>query len=59
MTESEADLHFISYWNTYHSFTNPVAHDLEMGTVYNHDIDMRSWTAMSNFLEEIFSNVNK
>jgi hypothetical protein len=30
-----------------------------MGTVYNHDSDMRSWAAMSNFLEEVFSNVNK
>ena len=59
MTESEADWQFISYGNTYHAFTNPAADDLEMGTVYNHDSDMRSWTAMSNFLEEIFSNVNK
>jgi len=59
MTESEADWQFISYGNTYHAFTNPGANDLEMGTVYNHDSDMRSWTAMSNFLEEIFSNVNK
>ena len=59
MTESEADWQFISYGNTYHAFTNPGANDLEMGTVYNHDSDMRSWTAMSNFLEEVFSNVNK
>ena len=59
MTESDADWQFISYGNTYHAFTNPAANDLEMGTVYNHDSDMRSWTAMSNFLEEIFSNVNK
>ena len=59
MTESEADWQFISYGNTYHAFTNPAANDLEMGTVYNHDSDMRSWTAMSYFLEEIFSNVNK
>jgi dienelactone hydrolase len=59
MTESEADWQFISYGNTYHAFTNPVANDIEMGTVYNHDSDMRSWTAMSNFLEEIFCNVNK
>ena len=59
MTESEADWQFISYGNTYRAFTNPAANDIEMGTVYNHDSDMRSWTAMSNFLEEIFSNVNK
>jgi dienelactone hydrolase len=59
MTESEADWQFISYGNTYHAFTNPAANDIEMGTVYNHDSDMRSWIAMSNFLEEAFSNVNK
>ncbi len=59
MTESEADWQFISYGNTYHAFTNPAANDIEMGTVYNHDSNIRSWTAMSNFLEEVFSNVNK
>ena len=59
MTESAADWQFISYGNTYHAFTNPLANDIEMGTVYNHDSDIRSWTAMSNFLEEVFSNVNK
>ena len=59
MTESEADWQFVSYGNTYHAFTNPAANDIEMGTVYNHDSDKRSWTAMSNFLEEVFSNVNK
>src|SRR5210317_13752 len=59
MTESKADWQFISYGNTYHAFTNPIANDIEMGTVYNHDSDMRSWTAMSNFLMEVFSNVNK
>ena len=59
MTESEADWQFISYGNTYHAFTNPAANDIEMGTVYNHDSDIRSWTAMSNFLGEVFSNVNK
>jgi len=59
MTESEADWQFVSYGNTYHAFTNPAANDIEMGTVYNHDSDMRSWTAMSIFLEEVFSNVNK
>ena len=59
MTESQADWQFISYGNTYHAFTNPEANDVEMGTVYNHDSDKRSWIAMSNFLEEVFSNANK
>tara|TARA_B100001029_G_scaffold44065_1_gene34579 strand:- start:3272 stop:3991 length:720 start_codon:yes stop_codon:yes gene_type:complete len=59
MTASEADWQFISYGNTYHAFTNPAADDIEMGTVYNHDSDRRSWIAMTNFLEEAFRNVNK
>jgi dienelactone hydrolase len=59
MTESQADWQFISYGNTHHAFTNPEANDVEMGTVYNHDSDKRSWVAMSNFLEEVFSNANK
>ena len=54
MTESEADWQFISYGNTYHAFTNPAANDIQMGTVYNHDSDVCSWTAMSNFLKEVF-----
>ena len=59
MTESEADWQFINYGNTYHAFTNPLANDVAMGTVYNHDSDKRSWIAMINFLEEVFGNVNK
>ena len=59
MTESEADWQFINYGNTYHAFTNPLANDVAMGTVYNHDSDQRSWIAMTNFLEEVFGNVNK
>lgn len=59
MTKSEADWQFISYGNTYHAFTNPDANDVEMGTVYNKESDRRSWLAMKNFLEEVFSNVNK
>ena len=59
MTESEADWQFINYGNTYHAFTNPLANDVAMGTVYNHESDKRSWIAMTNFLEEVFGNVNK
>ena len=59
MTESEADWQLINYGNTYHAFTNPLANDVAMGTVYNHDSDERSWIAMTNFLEEVFGNVNK
>ena len=59
MTQSEADWQFISYGNTHHAFTNPEANDIEMGAVYNHDSDKRSWVAMTNFLKEVFDNVNQ
>lgn len=54
MTQADADWQFISYGNTMHAFTNPVANDPGFGTVYQADADRRSWRAMENFLAEIF-----
>jgi dienelactone hydrolase len=54
MTRAEADWQFVSYGNTVHAFTNPVANDPNFGTVYQADTDRRSWQAMLNFLTEIF-----
>ncbi len=53
MTRAGADWQFISYGNTLHAFTNPVANDPDFGTVYQADADRRSWLAMQNFLAEI------
>lgn len=54
MTQAGADWQFISYGNTMHAFTNPVANDPGFGTVYQADSDRRSWVAMKNFFSEIF-----
>jgi dienelactone hydrolase len=55
MTELGADWQMHIYGNTMHAFTNPNAHDPSFGTVYNNIAETRSWTAMRNFLKEIFT----
>lgn len=55
MTQAGADWQFVSYGNTVHAFTNPVANDPDFGTVYQADADRRSWQAMKNFFVELFS----
>jgi len=54
MTTMGADWQLHAYGNTVHAFTNPDANDRAMGTVYDATADRRSWTAMQNFLEELF-----
>jgi dienelactone hydrolase len=54
MTQAGADWQFVSFGNTVHAFTNPVANDPGFGTVYQADADRRSWQAMKNFFAEIF-----
>lgn len=57
MAEAGADWQFISYGNTVHSFTNPQADgSLMPGIMYNAASDARSWQAMQNFFDEIFSD---
>ena len=52
-----ADVHdwqVVTYGNTHHAFTNPVADGSFLpGTLYNEQSDHRSWTAMKSFLEEL------
>lgn len=55
LTAAGADWQMHIYGNTMHAFTNPVANDPAFGTVYQPDADRRSWIAMQNFLEEVFS----
>jgi len=55
MTAVNADWQLHSYGGTYHSFTNLEANDPSLGTQYNLDADKRSWRAMLNFFDEIFS----
>lgn len=57
MTQAGADWQFISYGNTVHSFTNPLADgSLMLGIKYSAASDARSWQAMRNFFDEIFSD---
>ncbi len=54
MTKAGADWQLLTFGNTMHAFTNPVANNPDFGTVYQPDADRRSWLAMENFLIEIF-----
>lgn len=54
MTKAQADWQLHSYGHTMHAFTNPLANDPHLGTVYQPDADRRSWLTMQNFLTEIF-----
>lgn len=55
MTAAHADWQIHAYGNTVHAFTNPAANDRNRGTVYDAAADRRSWVAMTNFLNELFS----
>lgn len=55
MIAAKADWQLHIYGNTKHAFTNPVAHDEELGTVYNSLAEKRSMQAMRNFFTEIFA----
>lgn len=55
MSAMGADWQLHAYGNTVHAFTNRAANDRAMGTVYDAAADRRSWTAMQNFLEELFN----
>lgn len=55
MTDAKVDWQLHIYGNTQHAFTNPHAHDMALGTVYNPKAEERALKAMDNFLDEIFS----
>ncbi len=55
LTAAGADWQLHAYGNTVHAFTNPMANDESRGTVYAAAADRRSWVAMKNFLDELFS----
>lgn len=56
MADRKADWQLHAYGNTVHAFTNPQANDPDHGTVYSPLAARRSWRAMQNFLEEIFTD---
>lgn len=55
MTVQKVDWQAHVYGHAMHAFTNPEAHDASFGTVYDPIADQRSWIAMQNFLEEVFT----
>jgi dienelactone hydrolase len=51
------DWQVISYGNTLHAFTNPSADGSFLsGTLYNERSDRRSWVAMQNLFDDVFSS---
>ncbi len=54
MTEAGVDWQMHMYGHVQHGFTNPQAHDTNLGIMYNQIAEHRSWQAMTNFLQEIF-----
>ncbi len=52
LTRGGADWQIHAYGNAKHAFTNPLANNHEMGTVYDAKADRRSWRAMQDFLGE-------
>ncbi len=54
MTAAQVDWQVHMYGLVQHAFTNPNAHDADLGLIYNRVAAKRSWKAMSLFLEEIF-----
>jgi len=55
LTATGADWQLHGYGHTLHAFTNPQANDPDHGKRYSEDADRRSWTAMQNFLAEVFA----
>jgi len=53
MTESKVDWQVNMYGHTKHSFTNPHAHDEQLGTIYNPKTEQRAFAAMTAFLKEV------
>ena len=55
MRKSNADYQVIIYGNTRHAFTNPDADKKGLPPLkYDANADQRSWTALQNFLAEVF-----
>ena len=56
LSAAGADWQMHAYGNVLHAFTNPAADASTGVTVYNADADRRSWTAMHDFLSELFGS---
>jgi len=54
MQQSDASWQIDMYGKTQHAFTNPEAHDTNLGTIYEPKACTRAMQSMTHFLEEIF-----
>jgi dienelactone hydrolase len=55
LTDANVDWQVVLYSGTMHSFTNPASNDPAHGILYNERSDARSWTAMQDFLRDVFA----
>lgn len=55
MTDAGVDWQVHMYGQTQHAFTNPLAHDATLGTLFNSQSASRAFQAMTNFLAEVFA----
>lgn len=55
MTDAKVDWQVHMYGHTQHAFSNPQAHDTQLGTVYNARAERRALQAMTNFLHEVLA----
>ena len=56
MTQASVDWQMHMYGHTQHAFTNPLAHDKQLGTIYNAQAARRSIRSMTDFLEDLFAS---
>lgn len=56
MAEAKVDWQLHIYGNAQHAFSNPDAHDVQLGIVYNKKAEQRAWQATRNFLQEVFNH---
>lgn len=56
MSVANVDWQVHMYGHVQHAFTNPNAHNLQAGLIYNSLAAQRSWHAMAYFLQEIFND---
>lgn len=55
MTKANVDWQFYMYGHAAHAFTNPEANDPNKGLIFNPEANRRSWQAMCDFFQEVFS----
>lgn len=55
MTKAKVDWQMNIYGHTAHAFTNPEAHNVSHGLIYQPQTKERTWLAMKQFFDEVFN----